>query len=89
MIFRIYNLLFIFLKFDSNRAGSFGDYVSNKNGYRRQTNDRHREQKTTFSYSRGPETSRKHKNGKSPDGLDYYTSLVYAQEVKNKNDFNQ
>ena len=35
-----------------------------------------------FSYSRGHETSRKCKSGHSTNGLDYYTSLAYAREVK-------
>ena len=28
------------------------------------------------------ETLSKNESGKSPDGLDYYTSLAYAQEAK-------
>ena len=38
--------------------------------------------KLLFSYSRGHELSRKYKSGHSSDGLDYYTSLAYAREVK-------
>ena len=38
----------------------------------------------TFSHSRDHETSRIHESGKSPYGLDYYTSLAYAREVKNQ-----
>ena len=35
-----------------------------------------------FSYSRGHDTSKKYESGNSADGLDYYTSLAYAREVK-------
>ena len=56
---------------------------------RRQTDDRQTTDKRQtdengrplFSFS-NHKTSKKHESGKSPDGLDYYTSLVYAEEVK-------
>ena len=45
----------------------------------RQT-DRKRE--STFLYSRGHDTTRKHENSQSPDGLDHNTSLVCPRDVK-------
>ena len=63
--------------------------MSHKNGYRHQT-DRQTDRQADgneiliFSYSRGHETSRKHKSGYSSDGFDYNTFFGYAREVKSK-----
>ena len=65
---RLHDISNIHTKFDNNRSSSFGDYVSNKNGYRHQTDGNKR---LVFSYCGGHETSRKHKSGNSSDGLDY------------------
>ena len=35
-----------------------------------------------FLHSKSHETSRTHESNQSPNGLDYDTSLAYAQEVK-------
>ena len=77
----------IFLIYTQNLTtiSSFGDYVSNKNEYRHQTErqaDRQTDGNGTllFSYSSGHETSRKYKSGHSSYGLD--TFLAYVWEVK-------
>ena len=58
-----------------------GEYLSNKNGYR-QTDRQTETGDNFFSYFRGHDMSRKYESGNSAGGLDYYTSLAYAREVK-------
>ena len=77
-------LIDLHTKFDSNRSSSSEITCLIKMETDTRQTDRHTDGngRLLFSYSRGYETSRKYKNVNSSNGLDYYTSLAYAREVK-------
>ena len=73
----------IHIKFDNNRSGNFGDYLSFQNAGRRQTDRQTNENlRPIFSYSRGHETLRKYESCQSPDALNYNTFSACVRELK-------